>query len=318
MSRLTSGQAWCPEPRAIAPAARRVEDVGIAPLLERHRLDDRLGALQLAAVDRAPAPPWPMPPMPGIISSRPAERAHLLDLLHLVQEVLEGEAVRLQLLGELLAPASASNVSWARSISVSTSPMPRMPAGQAVGVEGLERVGLLAGAQELDRHAGDGARSRAPRRRARRRRSWSGSGRSTARRRVKASATVTASWPVIASTTSSVSAGVDAPAHALESRPSAPRRSCRRPAVSRITTSRPVCLACGDAACARCRARACPSAAREDRDVELLAQRLELVDGGRAVGVGGHQQRRAALLAQVAGQLGGRSSSCPSPAGRPA
>ena len=30
------------------------------------------------------------------------------------------------------------------------------PAGQAVGVEDLERVGLLAGAQELDRDAGDG------------------------------------------------------------------------------------------------------------------------------------------------------------------
>ena len=31
------------------------------------------------------------------------------------------------------------------------------PAGEAVGVEDLERVGLLAGAQELDRDAGDRA-----------------------------------------------------------------------------------------------------------------------------------------------------------------
>ena len=31
------------------------------------------------------------------------------------------------------------------------------PAGEAIGVEDLEGVGLLAGAHELDRHAGDGA-----------------------------------------------------------------------------------------------------------------------------------------------------------------
>ena len=34
--------------------------------------------------------------------------------------------------------------------------MPEDPAGEPVRVEDLERVGLLAGAQELDRDAGDG------------------------------------------------------------------------------------------------------------------------------------------------------------------
>ena len=34
--------------------------------------------------------------------------------------------------------------------------MPEDPAGQPVGVEDLERVGLLAGAEELDREPGDG------------------------------------------------------------------------------------------------------------------------------------------------------------------
>ena len=43
-----------------------------------------------------------------------------------------------------------------------------------------------------------------------------------------------------------------------------------------------------------------------DRDVERLAERLELVGGGRSVRVGGHEERPAALLDDVAGELGGR------------
>ena len=43
----------------------------------------------------------------------------------------------------------------------------------------------------------------------------------------------------------------------------------------------------------------------EDRDVEALAERLELVGGGRAVRVGGDEQRPAAQLDDVAGELGG-------------
>ena len=41
-----------------------------------------------------------------------------------------------------------------------------------------------------------------------------------------------------------------------------------------------------------------------DRDVELLAERLELIGGGRTVRVRGHEQRPAALLDDVAGELG--------------
>ena len=43
-----------------------------------------------------------------------------------------------------------------------------------------------------------------------------------------------------------------------------------------------------------------------DRDVEGLAERLELVGGGRAVRVGGHEQRPPSELHDVAGELGGR------------
>ncbi len=42
-----------------------------------------------------------------------------------------------------------------------------------------------------------------------------------------------------------------------------------------------------------------------DGDIEALAQHLELLDGGRAVDVGGHQQGAPLLLFEVAGQLGG-------------
>ena len=43
-----------------------------------------------------------------------------------------------------------------------------------------------------------------------------------------------------------------------------------------------------------------------DRDVELATERLELVGGSRPVRVGRHEQRAAALLDDVPGQLGGR------------
>ena len=41
----------------------------------------------------------------------------------------------------------------------------------------------------------------------------------------------------------------------------------------------------------------------EHRDVELFAQRGELIHGGRTIHVGGHQQRLPALLAEQAGEL---------------
>ena len=41
-----------------------------------------------------------------------------------------------------------------------------------------------------------------------------------------------------------------------------------------------------------------------DRDVELLAERLELVGGGGSVRVGGDEERSAALLDDVARELG--------------
>ena len=118
----------------------------------------------------------------------------------------------------------------------------------------------------------------------------------------KASATATASWPTMASTTSSVSLGWTA---SWTSRISAISASStwRRPAVSRMTTSRPVCLAWATAPVAMSTTRV-PGRGAVDRDVEALAQRLELLDGGRPIEVGRDQQRLAALAHDPARQLG--------------
>ena len=56
-----------------------------------------------------------------------------------------------------LAACFSSKASWARSTSVSDVAHAQDPAGEPVRVEHLEGVGLLAGAQELDRDAGHGA-----------------------------------------------------------------------------------------------------------------------------------------------------------------
>ncbi len=116
------------------------------------------------------------------------------------------------------------------------------------------------------------------------------------------SATLTASWPVMLSSTSSVSSGAAA----------ARRRSisciissstCRRPAVSRMSVSHN-------------RSRATLCAFEQDHHVgvagfaarhrhrDLLAQDLQLVHRRRAVDVETHQQRFAPALAQRGRQLG--------------
>ena len=104
-------------------------------------------------------------------------------------------------------------------------------AGDAVGVELLERVHPLAEADELDRLAGD--RAHRERRAAARRRRPSGSGRRPRRRPAPSncSATLTASCPVSPSTTSSVSCGLVASRTAATSAISS-SSTCSRPAVS--------------------------------------------------------------------------------------
>ena len=123
------------------------------------------------------------------------------------------------------------------------------------------------------------------------------------RRWWNASATVTASWPVMASTTSSVSAGVTAPVMRTSSSIIG-SSTCRRPAVSSRTTSCPRCRAASRPDRATSSAGV-PTGSGVDLDADLVAELHELIDGGGPVDVGGHQQRPVALLAQPDRQLGG-------------
>ena len=126
----------------------------------------------------------------------------------------------------------------------------------------------------------------------------------TLTRSLKLLATVTASWPVIASATSRVSCGLAA---ACTSATSAISSSsiARRPAVSSMTTSkpsrRPICIAR--------LAIATGGLADHDRqrlDADLLAENGELLLRGRAAHVErGHQHALALLLEQALGDLGG-------------
>ena len=70
---------------------------------------------------------------------------------------------------------------------------------------------------------------------------------------------------------------------------------CSRPAVSRITTSAPLLLRFADGGLAD-GDRILLRAIGVDGDVELLAEHVQLVDGGGALQVGGDEQRLAAAL----------------------
>ena len=223
----------------------------------------------------------------------------------------------LAILRASFSASSLSTISAAFSTSETTSPMSRMRDGHPVGVEGLERVDLLADADQLDRLAGDGAHAE----------------RSTAagiavhagqhdagdadllvedRARV-----LTASWPVSASATSRVSCGrarsrtcgqlghqrvVDAAAG--RRCPGSGRRSPRAAAVSR--RARVIVSGCWPATIGRL------------VDLALAGQHLELHLGGRALHVERGQQHLLALArAQAAARAWRWSWSCPSPAGPP-
>ena len=81
--------------------------------------------------------------------------AHLLDLTELVAEVFEGEAVAGEgLFGELLGLAAVELFFGALEEGGDVAHA-HDAADDAVGVEGLEGVGLFAGAEELDGRAGD-------------------------------------------------------------------------------------------------------------------------------------------------------------------
>src|SRR4029450_3947362 len=158
----------------------------------------------------------------------------LLDLLELVEEVLEGEAglaeLALHLLGLLAVDLLLGPLDQGEHVAHAED-----PPGQAVGVEGVEVGQLIAGGGGPEAAAGTAGPTP-------RRASPSSLVRTnpvTSTPSWNAWAVATASWPVMASTTSSTSVGWTASrmaaAWAIISASMA-----SRPAVSTITTSRPV------------------------------------------------------------------------------
>ena len=223
----------------------------------------------------------------------------LLHLAHLVEEVLERELALAQLLlglrrlllveGRLGLLDQREHVAHAEDA-----------AGHAVGVERLELVELLAGTGEEDRLADDllhrqrGAAARVA--------VDLGEDHAVEADRLveRRSATLTASWPVIASTTSSVSLGCTT------------SRTCAQ-LVHELGVDLQTAGGVDDHDVAteprrfvdaRLRATATGSVgSREHRHVDALAEHAELLDRGRALEVGADEQRPAALALEQAGEL---------------
>ena len=269
-------------------AARAVDDRRVAALGGRHRADDRLDAVDLAVVDLR------VLDLLGHARQHPEhvlERAHLLDLPHLVEEVLERELALAQLLlgllhlvlveGGLGLLDEREHVAHAEDA-----------ARHAVGVERLELVELLAGTGEEDRLADDllhrqrGAAARVA----------VDLGEDHA---VEADGLVELGGDVHRFLTGH---RVDDEQRVVAAaRCRAPARSssmssasiCRRPAVSTITTLRPRRAASSSAP----RATATGSVGLGvDRDVDALAEHAELLDRGRTLEVGADEQRRRSWL----------------------
>jgi hypothetical protein len=137
-------------------AAVAVDDLVVEALFLRHRVDDGLDAVELAFVYV----------FYGLLHAGEGadggehledglHAAHLFDLTELVAEVFKGEAIAGEsLLGELLGFAAVEGGFGAFEQGGDVA-VAHDAGDDAVGVEGLEGVGLFAGAEELDGCAGD-------------------------------------------------------------------------------------------------------------------------------------------------------------------
>ncbi len=141
------------------------------------------------------------------------------------------------ILAASFSASSLSSVSLAFSTRLTTSPMSRMRPATRSGWKGFQRVQLFAGAQELDRRAGDEAhrqRAAPPRPSPSTRVSMMPV---TPTRSLKDLAMLTASWPVSAVGHQQGFMRIDQRLDRSRLRPSAASSTCWRPAVSRMTAS---------------------------------------------------------------------------------
>ena len=137
--------------------AAGLEDVGIAPLLRRHRVDDRHLALEHAR-RRGPASAiwFFILAMPGIMPIRPPMPPIFCICVELLAQVGEIELALAHLLGDargLLGVDVGGGLLDQRDDVAHAEDA----VGDARGIELLQRVELFAGADQLDRLAGDRA-----------------------------------------------------------------------------------------------------------------------------------------------------------------
>ena len=136
-------------------AAAGLDELRLSSLLRRHRVDDRLDALQLPVVDGLLRGARHLAGAGDQLQDL-ADRPHLLDLAQLAAEVLQREA-RLHhalrdALGFLLVDGLLRALDQRQDVAHAQDAL-----GEAIGVERLQAVGALAGADEADRQAGDAA-----------------------------------------------------------------------------------------------------------------------------------------------------------------
>ena len=134
--------------------ARAVDDVRIAALLRRHRVDQRLELAKLLFGPRSLGHLGHLPHARQL-AHQATHAAHLLELLELFAEVLEIEALAfLDLLGELfgLALVDGTLGFLDQRQHVAHAEDAR---GHTIRMEGLEGIDLLADTHELDRTTGD-------------------------------------------------------------------------------------------------------------------------------------------------------------------
>jgi hypothetical protein len=146
LTRLLTSVTEVPLPSAMRLRRLPLMISGLRRSSGRHRADDRLDRLQLVVADLGALQ---LLRHAGHHADEVAERAHLLQLLHLLEEVVEGELA----LQQRLAAASAS---FSKACSALLDEGEHVAhaedaAGHAVGVEELELVELLAGRREGDR-----------------------------------------------------------------------------------------------------------------------------------------------------------------------
>ena len=218
----------------------------------------------------------------------------------------------LRIRASIAACSSSDAACSARSISVSTSPMPRIRDAMRSGWKTSSASSFSpVEANRIGLSVTDFTESAAPPRA-----SPSSLVRMTPSKSIRSSnatATFTASWPVIESSTSRTFVGF---ASSRTRDELVHQRLVDLEAAGGVDDHRV------DAVLARARealARRLDRILRVgavDRDVDLLAELLELVDRGRALEVGGDEAGLAALACAGAARASRRWSSCPSPGGR--